>query len=49
MAKWPARSPDFSVCDYFDWGYLKSKVYEKKLVNHAQLESKIINEINSMS
>jgi hypothetical protein len=24
---WPARSPDFSVCDYFLWGYLKAKVF----------------------
>jgi hypothetical protein len=23
---WPARSPDLSVCGYFLWGYLKSKV-----------------------
>jgi hypothetical protein len=23
---WPARSPDFSVCDYFLWGYLRVKV-----------------------
>jgi hypothetical protein len=23
---WPARSPDLSVCDFFLWGYLKSKV-----------------------
>lgn len=27
---WPPRSPDLSACDYFLWGYLKSKVYEKK-------------------
>ena len=27
---WPSRSPDLSVCDFFLWGYLKSKVYEKK-------------------
>lgn len=24
---WPARSPDLSVCDYFLWGYLKSRVF----------------------
>ena len=24
---WPARSPDLTMCDYFLWGYLKSKVY----------------------
>jgi len=25
--KWPARSPDFSVCDFYLWGHLKSVVY----------------------
>jgi hypothetical protein len=24
---WPARSPDFSVCHYFLWGYLNLKVF----------------------
>ena len=24
---WPPRSPDQSICDYFLWGYLKSRVY----------------------
>ena len=23
---WPARSPDLNPCDFFLWGYLKSKV-----------------------
>ena len=27
---WPARSSEVSVCDYFPWGYLKSKVYLTK-------------------
>jgi len=25
---WPARSPDFSACDFFLWGYLKSQVFK---------------------
>ena len=25
--QWPARSPDLTACDYFLWGFLKSKVY----------------------
>ena len=24
---WPARSPDLSACDFFLWGYLKTKVF----------------------
>ena len=27
---WPPRSPDLSACDFFLWGYLKSKVYVPK-------------------
>src|SRR5215469_12220597 len=29
-APWPPRSPDLSACDFFLWGYLKSKVYVRK-------------------
>ena len=25
--RWPARSPGLAPCDFFLWGYLKSKVY----------------------
>lgn len=25
---WPSRSPDLTACDFFLWGYLKSKVYQ---------------------
>ena len=27
---WPPRSPDLSVCDFFLWANLKSKVYVRK-------------------
>ena len=27
---WPPRSPNLSMCDFFLWGYLKSRVYEGK-------------------
>jgi len=26
--EWPSRSPDLTTCDFFLWGYLKSKVYQ---------------------
>ena len=26
--EWPPRSPDLIACDFWLWGYLKSKVYE---------------------
>jgi hypothetical protein len=25
--RWPARSPDLTPCDFYLWGYIKSKVY----------------------
>ena len=27
---WPPRPPDLSTCDFFLWGYLKSRVYTDK-------------------
>ena len=27
---WLPRSPELSMCDFFLWGYLKSRVYEGK-------------------
>jgi len=27
---WPPRSPDLTTCDFFLWGYLKSRVYAHK-------------------
>ena len=28
QVEWPARSPDPTPCDFFLWGYLKSRVYK---------------------
>ena len=46
--KWPSRSPDLNPCDYFLWGYLKSRVYNplpKDLddLNVANIEREIKN------
>jgi len=27
FCKWPPRSPDLAVCDFFLWGYVKDRVY----------------------
>jgi len=45
---WPPRSPDLSVCDFFLWGYLKSKVYAQKPRNIDELKNKIKEEIASI-
>ncbi|VVC30080.1 Hypothetical protein CINCED_3A023815 [Cinara cedri] len=38
---WPPRSPDLSVCGFFLWGYLKSKVYAQKPQNVNEFKTKI--------
>ena len=45
---WPPRSPDLSICDFFLWGYLKSKVYARKPRNIDELKNKIKEEIASI-
>lgn len=42
---WPARSPDLNPCDYFLWGYLKSKVYINRPQSIEQLKRAICQEV----
>lgn len=46
---WPARSPDLSVCDFFLWGYLKSKVYANKPRTLEDLKEAIKEVIGSIT
>jgi len=43
--EWPARSPNLNACDFFPWGYLKSKVYEKKPGTTMDLKQNIRDEV----
>lgn len=45
---WPARSPDLSACDFFLWGYLKSKVFSNGPQTLNQLKHNIRTEINAI-
>uniref|UniRef100_A0A1B6CQC5 Tc1-like transposase DDE domain-containing protein n=2 Tax=Clastoptera arizonana TaxID=38151 RepID=A0A1B6CQC5_9HEMI len=38
---WPPRSPDLSMCDFFLWGFLKSRVYENKPRTLGELRQSI--------
>ena len=38
---WPPRSPDLTPCDFFLWGYLKSKVYLGGVSNLSVLKENI--------
>ena len=45
--QWPTCSPDLTNCDYFLWGFLKSKVYViKPKVN--ELKHRISGEIRAI-
>jgi hypothetical protein len=47
--EWPARSPNLNACDFFLWGYLKSKVYEKKPRTKVDLKQNIRDEVAAIS
>jgi len=42
---WPHRSPDLSKCDFFLWGYLKSRAYTHKPRTLSDLKEAIRQEI----
>jgi hypothetical protein len=46
---WPTRSPNLNVCDFFLWGYLKSKMYKKKPRTTVDLKKNIRDEMAALS
>jgi len=46
---WPPRSPDLSMCDFFLWGYLKSRVYEGKPRTLEELKGAIRKQIGMIN
>lgn len=47
--EWAARAPDLTPCDFFLWGYVKQKVYQKYHKNLAELRESIANVIKSIT
>lgn len=45
---WPARSPDLSACDFFLWGYLKSRVFASRVPNVEILKQRIREEVQAV-
>ena len=45
---WPDRSSDSNPCDFFLWGYLKSKVYSNRPQSIEQLKDAIRQEITAI-
>ena len=46
--EWPPRSPDLTPCDFFLWGYLKSKVFKTPPRDIADLRGRIVAEVDSL-
>ena len=44
---WPPRSPD--PCDFFLWGFLKEKVFQRRPENVAQLRAHIVKLCHTLS
>ena len=45
---WPARSPDLSPCDYFQWGHLKAEVYKLRPTTIDELKAAIRQKVNEI-
>jgi len=46
---WPPRSPDLNPCDFYLWGYLKSRVYRPIPKSVSELKANIAREIKNIS
>lgn len=46
--EWPPRSPDLTPCDFFLWGYLKSKIYATAPSDMQDLTQRIVNEADAV-
>jgi hypothetical protein len=46
---WPPRSPDLSVCDFFLWDHLKSKVYTIRPMTILEFKTRIQERISCNS
>ena len=45
---WPSRSPDLNPCDFFLWGYLKSRVFNPLPNNLDELKANLVREISNI-
>ena len=49
MLRWPARSPDLTPCDFFLWGFLKSKVYATRPRDIPDLKQRIVSAFSEVT
>ena len=46
--EWPPRLPDLTPCDYFLWGYLKTKVFGTPPRDLNDLQDRICREVDAL-
>ena len=46
---WPPHSPDINQCDFFLWGFLEEKVFQRRPENVAQLGAHIVKLCRALS
>jgi hypothetical protein len=42
---WPARSPNLTVPDLFLWGFLKDRVFRRRIMTIPELKPAIVDEV----
>jgi len=42
---WSARSPDLTVPDFFLWGFLKDRVFRRRIMANQELKQAIVDEV----
>jgi len=42
---WPAQSPDLTVADFFLWGFLKDRVFRRRIMTIQELKKAIVDEV----
>jgi hypothetical protein len=42
---WPARPPDLTVPDFFLWGFLKDRVFRRRIMTTPELKPAIVDEV----
>lgn len=47
--RWPPRSPDLNMCDFFLWGALKTEIYKTTVNTREELWQRILNASNRLN
>ena len=42
---WPARSPNLTVPHFFLWGFLKDRVFRRRIMTNQELKQAIVDEV----